>query len=62
MKFKTHSIQESNKQMLDKALVMQTYDPTISTLDSIVIMPFDYRIVGKLALSFTNAFTIKLKS
>jgi len=41
MKFKMHSMQESNKKMLDKALVMQTYDPTISTLDSIVIMPFD---------------------
>lgn len=62
MRFKTHSMQDSNKEMLDKALVIQTQDPTIATLDSIIVMPFDYRIVGKLALSFANAFTIKLKS
>lgn len=62
MKFKTHSMDKSNKEMIEKALVVQTQDPTIATLDSVVIIPFDQRITGKVALSLANAFSIKLKS
>lgn len=62
MKFKTHSMPDSNKEMIEKALVVQSQDPTISTLDSIVVIPFDQRITGKVALAMANAYSIKLKS
>lgn len=62
MKFQTRNMEWANKEMLEKALVVQSQDPTIATVDSIIIMPFHQKIVAKLALSFANAFSIKLKS
>jgi hypothetical protein len=61
-KFETRKLQYANKEMLEKSLVVQTYDPTIAVIDSVILMPFDYRILPKLAISLTNAFNIKLKS
>lgn len=61
-KYEVRKMQLANKEMLEKSLVVQTYDPTIAVVDSVILMPFDYRIISKLAISFTNAFNIKLKS